>query len=54
MSGTRSWGTEVIDMYEREKEETTKVMVEMLHTNGAVRSAAWDLACKSPNLVVQH
>ncbi len=37
-----------------EKEEFAKKLVEVLRTNGAVRSAVFGLVCTCPNLVVEY
>ena len=37
-----------------EKEEFAKKLVEMLRTNGAVRSAVFELVCSCPNVVVEY
>ena len=37
-----------------EKEESGKKLGEMLRTNGAVRSAVFDLVCSCPNVVVEY
>ena len=37
-----------------EKEEFGKKLIEMLRTNGAVRSVVFDLVCSCPNLVVEY
>ena len=37
-----------------EMDEFGKKLVEMLRTNGAVRSAVFDLVCSCPNVVVEY
>jgi len=35
------------------KEELTEVMVELIRTDGRLRSVIMDVACSSPNIVTQ-
>ena len=52
MTGPGSRTEEVVQM--DEKEELAKRLIELLRTDGAVRSAVFDLVCSCPNLVVQY
>ena len=41
-------------MSEQEKEQLAKAIVELLRTNGQVRSAVFDLVCSCPNVMVEY
>lgn len=41
-------------MSEQEKEQLAEAIVELLRTNGQVRSAVFDLVCSCPNIMVEY